>query len=62
MFIWYIVGIVLSPGTILLRSNDIKHRIKSAGAKLIIADVSSVDNVDQVIVIVWLIYLLNTGI
>ncbi|XP_071130909.1 acyl-coenzyme A synthetase ACSM3, mitochondrial-like [Mytilus edulis] len=51
---WWIInlaairaGIVLSPGTILLRPNDIKHRTKSAGAKLIIADVSSVDNVDQ---------------
>jgi acyl-coenzyme A synthetase/AMP-(fatty) acid ligase len=38
----------LSPGTTLLRSNDIKHRLTAAGAKLIITDSSSMNNVDLV--------------
>ncbi|KAL3877087.1 hypothetical protein ACJMK2_034842 [Sinanodonta woodiana] len=41
-------GIILSPGTTLLRPKDIKYRLDAAEARCIITDKSSADNVDQV--------------
>ena len=42
-------GIILSPGTTLLRPKDIKYRLDAAEAMCIITDKSSADNVDQVL-------------
>lgn len=41
-------GVILSTGTTLLRPNDIKHRIQVSGAKCIVADSHSVDNIDEI--------------
>ncbi|XP_033741246.1 acyl-coenzyme A synthetase ACSM3, mitochondrial-like [Pecten maximus] len=41
-------GLILSAGTVLLRPNDIKHRVQLSGAKCIIADRLSVDNIDKI--------------
>lgn len=41
-------GLILSPGTILLRAKDIFHRLKSSGAKCIVVDSHTVDFVDEV--------------
>ncbi|XP_060063423.1 acyl-coenzyme A synthetase ACSM3, mitochondrial-like [Ylistrum balloti] len=41
-------GLILSAGTVLLRPNDIKHRVQLSGAKCIVADRLSVDNIDKI--------------
>ena len=47
-FIFSISGIILSPGTTLLRSNDIKYRVNAASAKCIITNAACADHVDEV--------------
>lgn len=42
-------GIILSPGTTLLRPYDIKYRINAANAKCIITNPECADNVDEVV-------------
>ncbi|XP_046361795.2 acyl-coenzyme A synthetase ACSM3, mitochondrial-like [Haliotis rufescens] len=41
-------GVVLSPGTMMLRSSDLSHRLQASQATCIIADDSTADVVDQV--------------
>ncbi|XP_070186257.1 acyl-coenzyme A synthetase ACSM3, mitochondrial-like [Littorina saxatilis] len=41
-------GIVMSPGTTLLRAKDIQHRLTASGANCIISDGSTVEFVDEV--------------
>ncbi len=52
---WYVVllgmfkiGVVPMPGTVLLTSKDIKYRINSAGASMIITDVNHVGRVERI--------------
>ncbi|KAK7507796.1 hypothetical protein BaRGS_00000761 [Batillaria attramentaria] len=41
-------GLVMSPGTIMLRAGDIRYRLNASGAKCIVVDSNTVDFVDQV--------------
>ncbi|XP_045212457.2 acyl-coenzyme A synthetase ACSM3, mitochondrial-like isoform X2 [Mercenaria mercenaria] len=41
-------GIILSPGTTLLRSSDVKYRINASNAKCIITNAQCADTVDEV--------------
>ncbi|KAH3862608.1 acyl-coenzyme A synthetase ACSM3, mitochondrial-like isoform X1 [Dreissena polymorpha] len=41
-------GVILSPGTTLLRPGDIKYRVNASGAKCIITNADCADSVDEV--------------
>ena len=41
-------GIILSPGTVLLRSKDIRHRINASGAKCVITIPGCAEYVEEV--------------